>query len=470
MNRWPLTVRTRLTLWYTGVLLAILLVMSALAYSLLRWSVMHDVDQSLVTTAQVVREAGEEVAATTVIPGPEAALRELLGPEFYDKFFQLLDPEGRLRARSRLRRGGALALSAEARANARRGLPTFETVTLADGPPARILTQPVVRGGHVVQLVQVGMSLETAERTLSRYLTILVVLVPLGAALAAAGGALVAGRALRPVDTMSLTARRITGEDLTRRIPLRGTGDELDRLAETLNAMLARLEDAFAGVRRFAADAAHELRTPLTALRGGIEVSLRGGRSSEEYRRVLESSLEEVERLTHLAEDLLLLSRFSVTVSALRQRVELEPLLVEVLDVGTQLAHQRGLSIASTALGQAAVVGDAGALRRAFLNLIDNAVKYTPAGGKVQVALGREAGRAVITVSDSGIGIAPADAERIFQPFVRLDAAREGTESGAGLGLSIARSIVLAHGGDLTVESVLGAGSTFTILLPLAGC
>ena len=119
MNRWPLTVRTRLTLWYTGVLLAILLVMSALAYSLLRWSVMHDVDQSLVTTAQVVREAGEEVAATTVIPGPEAALRELLGPEFYDKFFQLLDPEGRLRARSRLRRGGALALSAEARANAR---------------------------------------------------------------------------------------------------------------------------------------------------------------------------------------------------------------------------------------------------------------------------------------------------------------------------------------------------------------
>jgi len=468
VNRWPLTIRTRLTLWYTGVLLAILLVVSALAYSLLRWSVLHDVDQALVTTAQVVHEASEEVAATTVIPGPEAALRELLGPEFYDKFFQLLDPEGRLRARSRLRRGGTLSLSPEARANARHGRPTFETVTLADGPAARILTLPVVRGGRVVQLVQVGMSLETAQRTLSRYLTILGVLVPLGAALAAAGGALVAGRALRPVDTMSRTARRITGEDLTRRIPLRGTGDELDRLAETLNAMLARLEDAFAGVRRFAADAAHELRTPLTALRGGVEVALRSARSPEEYRSVLESSLEEVERLTHLAEDLLLLSRFSVTVSAPRQRVELEPLVVEALDAGTQLAHRRGVAIASTALAPAAVVGDAGALRRALLNLIDNAVKYTPAGGKVEVSLGREAGRAVIAVRDSGIGIAPADAERIFQPFVRLDAAREGTESGAGLGLSIARSIVLAHGGDLTVESTPGTGSTFTIYLPLA--
>ena len=468
MTRWPLTIRTRLTLWYTGVLVAILLVVSALAYSLLRWSVLHDVDQALVTTAQVVHEASEEVAATAVIPGPEAALRELLGPEFYDKFFQLLDPEGRLRARSRLRRGDTLSLSPEARANARQGRPTFETVTLVDGPRARILTLPVVRGGRVVQLVQVGMSLETAQRTLSRYLTILVVLVPLGAALAAAGGALVARRALRPVDTMSLTARRITGEDLTRRIPLRGTGDELDRLAETLNAMLTRLEEAFAEVRRFAADAAHELRTPLTALRGGVEVALRSARSPEEYRGVLESSLEEVERLTHLAEDLLLLARFSVTVSAPRQRVELEPLVVEALDAGTLLAHRRGVAIASTALTPAAVVGDAGALRRALQNLIDNAVKYTPAGGKVEVSLTREAGRAVIAVRDSGIGIAPADAERIFQPFVRLAAARERTESGAGLGLSIAHSIALAHGGDLTVESAPGTGSTFTIHLPLA--
>jgi len=467
MMGWPLTVRTRLTLWYTGVLVAILLVVSALSYSLLRWSVLHDVDQSLVTTAQVVREASEEVAATTVIPGPEAALRELLGPEFYDKFFQLMDPEGRPRARSRLRRQGMLSLSPQARANAARGRPTFETRDLGEGP-ARLLTVPVLRGGRVVEIVQVGMSLEAAEHTLSRYLTILLVLVPVATVLAAGGGLLLARRALRPVDTMSLTARRITAEDLSRRIPRRATGDELDRLAETLNEMLDRLEDAFGQVRRFAADAAHELRSPLTALRGGIEVALRGERTPEEYRRVLRSSLEEVERLTHLAEDLLLLSRFSVTVSAPRERVELEPLVMDVLDVGIQLAHGRGVSIVSTELTPLTVVGDASALRRALLNLVDNALKYTLAGGKVEVSLTRADGRAAIAVRDTGPGIAPADAERVFQPFVRLDAAREDAAEGTGLGLSIARSIVAAHGGELSLESVPGAGSIFTIRLPLA--
>jgi len=464
---WPLTVRTRLTLWYTGVLVAILLVVSALSYSLLRWSVLHDVDQSLVTTAQVVREASEEIAATTVIPGPEAALRELLGPEFYDKFFQLMDPEGRPRARSRLRRQRMLPLSAQARANADRGAPTFETHDLGEGR-ARLLTVPVLRGGRVVEIVQVGMSLEASERTLSRYLTVLLVLVPLAAVLAAGGGLLLARRALRPVDTMSLSARRITAEDLSRRIPGQGTGDELDRLAETLNEMLERLEDAFGEVRRFAADAAHELRTPLTALRGGIEVALRGERTPDEYRTVLRSSLEEVERLTHLAEDLLLLSRFSVTVSAPRQRVDLEPLVMDVLDVGIQLAHGRGVSIVSAELTALTVVGDAGALRRALLNLVDNALKYTPAGGKVEVSLVRENGRAAITVRDTGPGIAAADAERVFQPFVRLDAAREDAPDGTGLGLSIARSIVIAHGGELTLESAAGRGSTFTIRLPIA--
>ena len=463
----PLTVRTQLTLWYTGVLLVILLVVSALSYSLLRWSVMRDVDESLVATAQVVREASAEVGATSTIPGPEAALRELLGPEFYDKFFRLLDPDGQTRARSRLRREGAQPLSAHARANARRGRATFETIDLADGP-ARILTWPIVRGGRVVELIQVGMALEASQRTLSRYLTILAVLVPLALVLAAVGGGLVARRALRPVDTLSLTARRITAEDLTRRLPLRSTGDELDRLAETLNAMLARLGDAFAEVRRFAADAAHELRTPLTVLRGEIEVALRGERSPDEYRRVLGSSLEEVERLTHVAEDLLLLSRFSVTVGAPRQRIELEPLVVDALDAGIQLAHRRGVSITSGTLVPAAVVGDAAALRRALLNLIDNALKYTPAGGKVEVSLLRDERTASIVVRDSGIGIAPEDAERIFQPFVRLDAARESSEAGTGLGLAIARSIVAAHRGALTLDSSRGAGSTFTVQLPLA--
>ena len=274
--------------------------------------------------------------------------------------------------------------------------------------------------------------------------------------------------ALRPVDEMTRTARRITAEDLSRRVERPGTGDEMERLAETLNGMLARLEAAFTQTRRFAADAAHELRTPLAALRGGIEVALRAERTPEEYRRVLASSLEEVERLIRLAEDLLLLSRSSAGPDVTRAPVDLEPLLLDVFDVGARLGQAAAVSVRTDAMAPATVRGDATALRRAVLNLVENAIKYTPPGGKVELALTTGDGMAVITVSDTGIGLDPADADRIFEPFVRLDAARARDTGGAGLGLAIARSIAVAHGGTLTVESRPGAGSRFVLRLPLA--
>src|SRR5207247_10709949 len=172
-----------------------------------------------------------------------------------------------------------------------------------------------------------------SHRALARYLETLVILIPLGLGLAASGGALMARKALEPVDRMSRSARRITAEDLSRRLELRGTGDELDRLADTLNEMLGRLEGAFGTMRRFSADAAHELRTPLTALKGGLEVALRAERSPAEYRRVLAGSLEEVERLGRLAEDLLALSRASAVPESRRDRVDLETLALDLLDV-----------------------------------------------------------------------------------------------------------------------------------------
>lgn len=467
--RWrPLSVRIRLTLWYTGVLCAILLVISGLSYSLLRLALRKDLDTSLLTVAEVIRDTG--YSAVGAVPGadPEATIREILGPEFYDKFFQLVDLQGKPGARSPHLPAAALPLSDRARANAARGARTFETVRLGSGEPVRLVTLPIIRDGQLVQLVQVGISTQRAERSLGRYLETLLVLIPLGIGLAAAGGLAIARTALRPVDAMSQTARRITGEDLVERVTLRGTGDELDRLADTFNAMLARLQSAFVQMRRFTADAAHELRTPLTALRGGIEVALRSPRSEDEYRRVLRSSLEEVERLVRLAEDLLLLSRFSAGAGAARARVDLEPLLLDALDVATRLAHDRELALKLGAVTPAVVLGDAGALRRAVLNLVENAVKYTPDGGTIELALTHDGGHASIVVRDTGVGIDPAEAEQIFQPFVRLDAARARETGGTGLGLSIARSIATAHGGALTVESTPGAGSAFTLRLPLA--
>ena len=461
----PLSIRARLTLWYTGVVVAILLLVSVAAYSLLRWHLYNDLDSSLFTVAGVLRDAPPSDPAAPLPPDLEPLVREFLGSEFADALMQLLDPEGRLRSRA-LR--PALPLSREARINALRGAPTLETVGLTTGEQARLLTMPVVRGGRIVDLVQVAMPLRRTHQTLLRYVETLLVLVPLGVVLSAAGGWLLARRALRPVDRMSQSALRISAEDLSRRLERRGTQDEIDRLADTLNAMLARLQAAFAEMQRFTADAAHELRTPLTALRGGIEIALRAERSPDEYRRVLVSSIEEVDQLIRLAEDLLLLSRSTVGLSAPRQAVDLEPFCLEALELGVRLAKGKGVNVSMGATAPVVVQGDAGALRRALLNLVDNAVKYTPAGGSVVISLER-AGRSVaLVVEDSGIGIDPADARRIFEPFVRLDAGRSRDTGGSGLGLAIARSIVLAHGGTLEVQSRPGGGSRFTIDLPVA--
>ena len=461
----PLSIRARLTLWYTGVVVLILLLVSVAAYSLLRWHLYNDLDASLFTVAGVLREAPPADPTAPLPPDLEPLVRGFLGPEFADALMQLLDPEGRLRSRA-LR--PALPLSYQARVNALRGEPTLETVQLTTGDEARLLTMPVVRGGRIVDLVQVAMPLRRTRQTLLRYVETLLVLVPLGAVLSAAGGWLLARRALRPVDRMSQSALRISAEDLSRRLERRGTQDEIDRLADTLNAMLARLEAAFGEMQRFTADAAHELRTPLTALRGGIEIALRAERSPDEYRRVLASSIEEVDQLIRLAEDLLLLSRSTVGLSAARQLVDLEPLCLEALELGVRLAKGKGVNVSMGATVPANVHGDAGALRRVLLNLVDNAVKYTPAGGSVVISLARVADSVALVVEDTGIGIDPADAKRIFEPFLRLDAGRNRDTGGSGLGLAIARSIVLAHGGTLEVDNRPGGGSRFTINLPAA--
>jgi heavy metal sensor kinase len=460
----PLGLHARLTLWYGGVLLVVLVVFGALSYGALRWTLLSDVDSTLLVVAQVVRDTGYPRGAG--LADPDARLRALLGPDFFDRFLRFLDPEGGADPDSAASGSRPLPLSGEARANAGRGLPTFETVELEPGAPVRLLTMPVVQSGRLVNLVQVGIPLRRTREALNRYLRTLLALIPLGLGLATAGGALVARRALSPVVAMSQTARRITAEDLAERIPVRGTGDELDHLAGTLNAMLVRLEAAFVQVRRFAADAAHELRTPLTALRGELEVGLRADRSSTEYRRVLESALESVERLVRLAEDLLVLSRASAGGVQRADPVDLEALVLGALDAGARLALGRGVTVRLGAVAPAVVKGDAVALERALLNLVDNAVRYTPAGGKVELSAAVMDGWVEISVQDSGPGIAAADAERVFEPFVRLEASRAAEPAGTGLGLAIARSIVSGHGGTLTLKSRPGAGSRFTIRLP----
>ena len=467
-RRWlrPLSIRTRLTLWYGALLLAILAGMGVLSYRVLAWSLVRDVDVSIRAVAEVIRATGQARTSFLINPAPEE-LREILGSRFLDTFFQLLDPEGEPGRRS-LRLSGPLPLSADARRNAALGRETFETVVLPPEEHVRLVTLPVRREGRPAGLVQVGMTLTAVDAALFRYLQILLALFPIGLILAVAGGAWIARRALAPVRAMARQAREITAENLTRRVPRRGAEDELDYLADTLNVVLARLEAAFAELRRFTADAAHELRTPLTALKGGLEVALRHPRSAEAYERTLRGSLDEVNWLIRLAEDLLLLSRATAGAGLARARVELEPLLLDGLDVGLRLADGTGVMVGAGAVERAAVLGDAPALRRLVLILVENAVKYTPEGGLVELSLTRAGDEVCLAVRDTGIGIDRADAARVFEPFVRLDDARARETGGAGLGLAIARSIAVAHGGRITLDSAPKEGSAFTVHLPAA--
>jgi signal transduction histidine kinase len=249
---------------------------------------------------------------------------------------------------------------------------------------------------------------------------------------------------------------------------VRNAGDELGRLSITINDMIRRLHDSFARVRQFSADASHELRTPLTIMRGEIELGLRSPKSLEEYRELLESTLEEIMRLTTIVDNLLTLEKADQgTGGANFSEVDLQALVEELYEDTELLAARKSIAIRLRTSTPITIVGDRGRLRQLFLNLVDNAIKYTPDGGGVSLALERHDGAAVFEVSDTGVGIAADDLGKIFDRFYRVDKARSRELGGSGLGLSIAKWIAELHRGTITVRSEPRKGSTFTVTLPI---
>jgi heavy metal sensor kinase len=327
---------------------------------------------------------------------------------------------------------------------------------------------PVIEAGRVSNLVQVGLSLENMYRTRHRFFLIMASVLPFGLLLAGGGGWVLARRALKPVDQMTRTAQRISGEHLEERLQEPGGGDELDRLAKTLNDMLGRLDGAFHQMRQFSADASHELQTPLTILKGEMEVALRSQRRPEEYQRVLKSGLEEIDRINHLVAGLLLLARADAGVLRLDvQPVALKALLQEICEQMRVVADEHSVNLQTRLPTSVSVRGDREHLRRLLLNLVDNAIKYTPAGGSVTLSLQSDNDWASLMISDTGIGLSEDEQQQIFGRFHRAVETRSRDERGVGLGLSIARSIAEAHGGQIRVESTPGQGSTFTVFLPV---
>lgn len=461
------SIRARLTLWYTSLLTATFILLGGVGYGLLGYTLSKETDAALRSVAQALAEREGGAVGGFVPPDIDDVFRRFFGFSPMDRYFERFDPFGRLDPRQPPSGPEKLPLSPQARKNALEGLPTFETLDGFGPYPVRVLTWPVIKAGRVISLVQVGMSRENLVVTRRRFLLAMAAVLPIALVLAGGGGWMLARRALRPVDRMTETARRISAEHLTKRVDETGAGDELDRLAQTLNAMLGRLDASFQEMRQFTADASHELQTPLTILKGEMEVALRSPRSPEEYQRILKSALEEIDRIARLVEGLLLLARADAGVLRMdRRTVDLAQLVEEVYGQARILAEARSLKLGIGPVEPISALGDYAHLRRLLLNLLDNAVKYTPPDGQVKISLQSSGGWASIRVEDTGMGISPEDQSRIFQRFYRSAEARSRGEGGAGLGLCIARSIAEAHGGRIEVESTTGRGSTFTVLLP----
>jgi signal transduction histidine kinase len=294
---------------------------------------------------------------------------------------------------------------------------------------------------------------------------------PLGLALALLMGSWISRRALAAVDQIITEVREITdGRSLHRRLAEPLVKDELGRLAATLNQMMTRLERSFAALRRFTADASHELKTPLTVLRAGVERVITTPNLSQDTLATLEETLQEIKRMTELVDALLTLARADEGIAPLhREPVDLREIVEEVRETGELLAEESGVQMEVATPPEPMVVSvDATRIRQLILNLLTNAVKYTPPGGTVRMQLSAANGRVILSVADTGIGIAPGDLPHIFDRFWRADSARTrtGERPGAGLGLAISKWIAEAHGGRIDVVSRPGRGTTFTVTLP----
>jgi heavy metal sensor kinase len=330
------------------------------------------------------------------------------------------------------------------------------------------LAYPSPAGGQF--LVEAGVPDMEIEEVLRGLLMGLSLALPLVIGVSIGGGYLLMRRALSPVHEIAHRGEMISSHNLNERLPLPGTGDELERLTVSLNRMIERIENAFQHVSRFTADASHELRTPLTALRGELEATAQSRQLTPEARDTIGSALEETERLSKIVQGMLALSRLDAGEAEMeRVTLDLSELVTSTAEQMRLLAEDKNISLSCNASEKVTVEGDRARLKQVVVNLLDNAINYTAPNGRVQLLVRADGSRAVLEVEDNGAGIPKEALPHIFERFYRTDKARSRQMGGSGLGLSIVQAICSAHGGEVLVESVEGRGSLFTVRMPLAG-
>jgi heavy metal sensor kinase len=330
------------------------------------------------------------------------------------------------------------------------------------------LTNSVITGDKPAQvyLLQVGTSLAVSDAALRRFLQLLLWGMPPGLLIAVVAGRWMAGVALAPLERFAAAARTIDAANLQQRLPVRGVGDELDEVAHAFNDTLARVEDAVGEMRQFSTAIAHELRTPIAALRGEIELAAMRPGATDEQRETAASQLEELDKLKRLIDQLLTLARAeSGQIPLARTRVPLAPLVESIVEQLEPVAQAHDLTLLAEVTAGPAIEGDASWIERLLLNLLDNAFKFTPAGGAVTVRLSETDRDAVLDVLDTGVGMAPDVVPHVFERFYRGDPARSAGGFGVGLGLSLVKWIVDRHGGTVTASGSPGVGARFTVTI-----
>lgn len=459
------TIEFRLTLWGTGINLLVCLVVCGVLYAGVWYSLHKEVDNFLV--GEIHEFMGVVAQHQYDFRAAEQNIRPHLGSRSRgDLSFRVLDTTGSVLLASHSEGSffGPVRVVGEME---------FETLP-ANGRrfPFRICSMPVTGPDGARYVAQTSYALDRVESSLSLLRTTSAVALALAAVLALLAGRVLAARSLAPLHSITVTARQISASRLSDRLPQSHNGDELDHLAGVLNDLLGRVETYVRRIQQFTADVSHELRSPLAALKGNAEVALSRERSAAEFKEVLEHSVEHYERLGKITEDLLLLARVDAGEDIFRREpLELGQAVRDVVDLFSPLATECGLRLVFEENASASLVGDAGRLRQVFANLIDNAIKYTPAPGEVRVSLDCENGKVRVRVADTGVGIAAEDLPRIFDRFYRADRARSRSRpnnDGVGLGLSICRSIVEAHHGHIEVSSSAGQGTVIDVKLPRA--
>ncbi len=465
MKSFNLPIKWKLTIWHSSILALILVIFSSFVYVYLRNSLMDSIDTKIKSIADVLSSSLTDTRNHGVLGNFERYLENVFGRKPKGKFIQIIDPSGKIGAKMNDMETEVVPVPYLTFQRGAKGEIVYETVENQNSR-TRIVTIPIIENKQV-SFIQVGSSLMDFDETMRKLLIIMIIGIPTSLGVTVVVGYFLAKKSLNPVDQIRQAAVKISSTNLDERINIKGRKDELGRLAETFNAMIARLEESFQRINQFSIDVSHELKTPLTILKGETEVALRKEREKSDYKHLLESNLEEIDRMAQIIDDLLLLSKADRKDIRLNiGNISLRDLIADVCVSMKLFAERKQINLAVDDLADVRIVGDELKLRRMLVNIVENGIKYTGDGGVVRVSSTTNNGNVIISVQDNGTGISDEDIKFIFDRFYRADRSRK-RESGSGLGLSISKWIAEAHKGAIEVESRPSAGSRFVITLPV---